>query len=362
MRNSTDPAQPSAPSSPLARDEDGRPIRLPEEAAAWRIRRHTRGRPRHQLDANKQPMVFPLSYTLNDAEEILPPGTYRLDLIDAGGKFLEITVPITVGLRNAEADDEPAVPERTANENVSASLPATTSDVRLVLEANVRSTQLAFQHHERMAETLRDGIRVLADAQADILKSFASARGFLRNSAAPQQLVLPPSKPADDDEDEDDDEEDEDDSAPPQDDRLMAFGMAAMTLVNNLMETFKAPKAAAGTPGPQKSVDFMKYLDWRRAVPKPPEEPTQPALPKLDINEPVPPAELMRLGLAVPPEMRGKLAAARARFTPDEEKRLLWLITAIDPAELPQILAELSTKSVDELVTLFRSQLAKVAA
>ncbi len=314
-------------------------------------------------------MVFPLSYTLNDAEEILPPGTYRLDLVDAEGKFLEITVPINVGLRNAEPDDDVAAPEVATNENVSASLPVTGSDVRLVLEANVRSTQLAFQHHERtltaslrMAETLRDGVQVLADANADILKSFASARGFLRNAAAPQQLALPPPKASESDDDDDVDE----DEAPPQDDRLMAFGLAAMTLVNNLMETFKGAKTTAeapGTHGQEKpAFDFMKYLDWRRAAPKPSVEPARAMQPKIDANEPIPPAELLRLAKAMPPEMHGKLAAVRSQFAPHEEKQLLWMIAAIDPAELPQILAEMATTSVDELVTLFRAQLAKPVA
>ena len=64
----------------------------------------------------------------------------------------------------------------------------------------------------------------------------------------------------------------------------------------------------------------------------------------------------------MPPELRGKLAEVRARLAPDEEKRLMKLITAIDPAELPEIFTDLMPNSVDELVTLFRVQLAKLAA
>ena len=240
------------------------------------------------------------------------------------------------------------------------------SDVRLVLEANVRSTQLAFQHHERtltaslrMAETLRDGVQVLAEAQADILKSFASARGFLRNASPP--LALPPPKPSEpaDDEDGDDDE----DAPPPADDRLMAFGMAAMTFVNNLMETFRGGQGPTGAPTTAKgaSFDLRSLLDWRRAVPQPSShrEPSEPT--KLDFYAPLNPADMLRLASALPAELREKLAGVRAQLAPDEEKRLMRLFAAIDPSELSAIVADLTPRSVDELVTLFRAQLAKLA-
>ncbi len=191
MRNTADPVAttPTYPTSPLANDEDGKSLRLPEDAAAWRVRRKTRGRPRHQLDGNKQPMRFPLSYTMNDIEDILPSGGYRLDLVDAKRQVLDLTMSIEVGeLRNADGVDE-VEREDVDAEPVSLLLSATASDMRLVLEANVRSMQAAFLHNERtlaaslrMAETLREGVHVLADAQADILKSVASSRGFLRNA------------------------------------------------------------------------------------------------------------------------------------------------------------------------------------
>lgn len=203
--------------SPLALDETGSPVALPEGGAGWRIRRHTRGRPKLQLDGNRQPMQFPLSYSLNDAEDILAPGTYRLDLVDAKGAPLEFTTQIHVGggLRNADVSESL---DDADNENPAARLPSTASDVRLVLEANVRSTQLAFQHNERtltaslrMADTLREGVQALAEAQADFLKSMSSARGFFRNAAPAPALPAPPAAndAGDDDDDDNDDESDE---------------------------------------------------------------------------------------------------------------------------------------------------------
>jgi len=97
---------------------------------------------------------------------------------------------------------------------VPTTLPNTTSDVRLVLEANVRATQMAFIHNQRtleiglrMAETLRDSVQVLAGSQADWIKSISSARGFFRNTGQPlapvevKQLTV---TTGDDDDDDDD--------------------------------------------------------------------------------------------------------------------------------------------------------------
>ncbi|HEX8114709.1 MAG TPA: hypothetical protein VF516_43565 [Kofleriaceae bacterium] len=192
------PHPPRSPSTvPLARDTDGNLIELPDGAVGWRIRRQTGGRPRLLLDVRKQPMLFPLDYTMADVEDVLSPGSYLLDVVDENGEPLGVTVAVSTGmLRNAESID----PDN-SNSNDSAatmptvvptSLPNTTSDVRLVLEANVRATQMAFIHNQRtleiglrMAETLRDSVQLLASSQADWIKSISSARGFFRNAGQP---------------------------------------------------------------------------------------------------------------------------------------------------------------------------------
>ena len=176
---------------PLARDQDGNPIELPEGAIGWRVRRQTGGRPRLLLDSKKQPMLFPLDYTVTDVEDILPPGNYLLDAVDKNGETLGVTVGLSIGMtRNAESVEPDN--ENNAPTVVPTTLPNTTSDVRLVLEANVRATQMAFIHNQRtleiglrMAETLRDSVQVLATSQADWIKSISSARGFFRNAGQP---------------------------------------------------------------------------------------------------------------------------------------------------------------------------------
>lgn len=182
---------------PLALDAEGNHIEIPEGAIGWRIRRQTGGRPRLVLDSRKQPMMFPLDYTIADVEDVLSPGNYLLDVVDKNGEPVGVTVAAAIGMpRNAESIE----PDNSNNSDgaatmpsvVPTSLPNTTSDVRLVLEANVRATQMAFIHNQRtleiglrMAETLRDSVQVLATSQADWIKSISSARGFFRNAGQP---------------------------------------------------------------------------------------------------------------------------------------------------------------------------------
>jgi hypothetical protein len=201
---------PKPTSVPLAHDDYGRPLAAPSQAAFWRVRRHTRGRPRNVTGADRQPLRVPLDFTADDLDAMLGAGTYRLDLCDVAGEPLGMTVMVPIG------DDESATANANAarvNEDAPCALPASASDVRLVLEANVRATQLAFAHNERtlmaslrMADTLRDGIRDLASAQASWINSLASARGFFRN-AQPTVVSVAPAKDSEGDEEDDRDDE-----------------------------------------------------------------------------------------------------------------------------------------------------------
>ena len=119
-------------------------------------------------------MQLSLSYSMADLDDILPPGSYKLDLVDRAGMPLGVTIDVEIGaLRNAAASESQDLDDGPI------SLSSGASDVRYVLEANVRSTQLAFQHNQRtleaglrMADTLREGIQSLAETQADWIKSF----------------------------------------------------------------------------------------------------------------------------------------------------------------------------------------------
>jgi hypothetical protein len=206
---------------PLARDGDGNFIELPENAIGWRIRRQTGGRPRIVLDSKKQPMQFPLDYTIADVEDVLAPGSYLLDVVDKNGDPVGVTIAVSIGMpRSAESVESDKDELESAPLVVPTTLPNTTSEMRLVLEANVRATQMAFIHNQRtletglrMAETLRDSVQVLATSQADWIKAMASARGFFRNAGPPVPPVevtqLTVRTGGGDDEDDDDDQGDD---------------------------------------------------------------------------------------------------------------------------------------------------------
>jgi hypothetical protein len=210
-------------SVPLARNSNG-PIDVPEEANHWRIRRHTGGRPRLVLGVDKQPLRLPLTMNEADLEDVLGPATYRLDLCDQAGNHLDVTVLITIGEPAAsdapkEADDRDPYPVPSV-----APLPSMGSELRLILEAHIRAMSASFQHNERTLTTalratdsLREGVRVLADAQAEWIKSIAGAKGYLRNAAAAPAVLpsAPPNVQAVSDEDDEGHEDEEDEDEPP---------------------------------------------------------------------------------------------------------------------------------------------------
>lgn len=293
-------------------------------------------------------MQLSLSYTMADLDDILSPGSYKLDLVDRSGAPLGLTIDVEIGTpRNATAfesqdlDDGPVA------------LTAGSSDVRYVLEANVRSTQLAFQHNQRtleaglrMADTLREGIQSLAETQADWIKSLVASRGFFRNGAMPQLAALPaPVQP-----EEETEEEAPDDVPASGTDRAMELGLAVVTLINNFMSRF--PSGSAPKQGGTK-FDVRSLFDWRHAS-KQGEE----ARASLGPAETEPrfksPAEAMA---ALPPDLVRKLFEVRAQLSADEQSQLMQLLSAIPPDELPAIAAQLESMSTDEVLVMVRKQL-----
>ncbi len=63
----------------------------------------------------------------------------------------------------------------------------------------------------------------------------------------------------------------------------------------------------------------------------------------------------------MPIEVRAKLMQVRQKLEPDEQTGMLTLVMNIPKADFPAIIDELTTKSVDEIVALFRKQLADLA-
>lgn len=297
-------------------------------------------------------MQLSLSYTMADLDDILPPGAYKLDLVDRSGMPLGVTIDVEIGsLRNAnpaesqDLDDGPVA------------LTAGASDVRYLLEANVRSTQLAFQHNQRtleaglrMADTLREGIQSLAETQADWIKSLVGSRGFFRNSATPQLAALPAPVQAEDDTDEEEEEEVPVSST----ERAMELGLAVVTLINNFMSR---PAAVAAPKQDGAKFDARSLFDWQHAARRGDEARAQhgatETAPRFNST-----AEVMA---ALPPDLVRKVFEVRGQLTPDEQSQLMQLLSAIPPDELPAIAAQLEPMSTEEVVAMLRTQLATPA-
>lgn len=261
--SSTNLASSSTPTVvPLARDDQGRPLPVPPDAAFWRVRRHTRGRPRNVTGADRQPLRLPLDFTEADLEAMFGSGTYRLDLCDAAGESLDVTATLSLG------DDESEHVDSASNELVpQPTLPVNASDVRLVLEANVRATQLAFSHNERtltaslrMADTLRDGLRDLANAQASWITAIASARGFFRNAAP--ALPVPIAETSSEEEP----EEDEADGEPARPDWIEMAQPLVATITESVVKAIM--NRSAKNDGNGRGFELRDILDWRHAAKK----------------------------------------------------------------------------------------------
>lgn len=294
-------------------------------------------------------MQLSLSYSMADLDDILPPGSYKLDLVDRAGMPLGVTIDVEIGgLRNAAASESQDLDDGPI------SLSGGASDVRYVLEANVRSTQLAFQHNQRtleaglrMADTLREGIQSLAETQADWIKSFIGSRAFLRNSAAPPLAALPEPTSTEDE------EYDEEEDVPPSGtDRAMELGLAVVTLINNFMSQFKgsgsAPKQGAA------KLDVRSLFDWRHAA-----EQGEAARSSDEAVENAPrPRTTAEVMASLPPALVSKVFAVRAQLTADEQSRLMQLLSVMPPEELVAIAASFESMSTEEVLATVRSQIA----
>jgi len=397
---------------PLARDQDGNPIVLPDDAMGWRIRRQTGGRPRLLLDAKKQPMAFPLDYTTADVEDILPPGNYLLDAVDKAGEPVGVTIGVSLGMpRNAEVvepDDE-----NQALAAVPAPLPGTTSEVRLVLEANVRATQMAFLHNQRtlelglrMAETLRDSVQVLANAQADWIKSVSSARGFFRNAAQPlppvevKQLTVQTGG-------EDNDEEEVDDTAGSEPAAAAHWSAPFVPIVHSVVQQLGpavmawATKQSMGGKGARDSgsstgsgsgsssedrspsLELRDFVDWQYAHQKQAAYREKKAAAKQVVDEqaerqaanaehaakltaaitaassPGPGIDVLKLMQMLPQRTAMKLMELQGALTPDEQTDVMKLFHSYGADGLADLLHTFDRISIEEATGFLRRLLAE---
>lgn len=306
---------------PLARDVQGNLLPVPEGTCAWRICRHTKGRPRIINGPDKQPARFPLDLTPEELLDSCGADTYRIYALDNVGNVIDYVTTFEGAheLRNAAPLDAPAVPVLRTQ--------ASGSDLRYALEAI-----------SQIAKTNADAMRAVAESQAEWIKSISSARGFFRN--APQVQLAAPI-----DADADEGEAKELDTKKHWIDSIMPIvGIVAQQLLASM-----SSKKDGATP----SFELGDLFDWRRAKSR---AEAIPALRDAPASEyaPIDPVAL-RAALA------SKAAAVGALLTVEERSRLMklapMLMKLADDPEISKILAELVAMSSEEAVAWIRTHL-----
>jgi hypothetical protein len=307
---------------PLARDAQGNLLAIPDGTRAWRISRHTKGRPRIVNGPDKQPARFPLDTTLEDLADACGADAYRVYAIDEVGTVIDYVTTVEVGreLRNASEPEVMLMP--------SPRVAAGSSDLRYALEAVAH-----------MARTNADAMRAVAESQAEWIKSISSARGFFRN--APQlQLSAPAEAEAGDD-------DDDDSEAERRPDWIEALQPVVGMVVQQLIASITAPKKPAIAGEQPVKLELADLFDWRRVERK-----------REDAQRPPLDSGALQQALA------GKAMAIGALLEPSEQARLMKLAPmlsklAADP-EISKMLAELVAMSVEDSAAWVRAHLDEI--
>ena len=158
---------------PLAHDSQGCKVAVPNGTTHWRVQRFTGGRPK------SLPGRFELDLTPEQLLDLCGPGHYRIEALDEYGKPLAEVAKIVVGMPTDGSTAEPA-----ANQHLRAI--TSTTDSRFMLET---IAQMSRAHSE--------SLQSLANAQADWIKTLATAKQLPRNAnpaALPLPSISPPSE------------------------------------------------------------------------------------------------------------------------------------------------------------------------
>ncbi len=123
----------------LARDQHGNAFEVPPEAAYWRVRRHTRGRPSTVLGPDGEPLYIPISWDKAELRGNRCCGSLRLEAVDADHQ------PVNAPVAYVEIadDDQAEAPSARSEEK---------EMVRVAFEAQTRmveAMQRAQVEHER---------------------------------------------------------------------------------------------------------------------------------------------------------------------------------------------------------------------
>ncbi len=315
---------------PLARDAQGNLLPLPDGTSAWRICRHTKGRPRIINGPDKQPARFPLDTTQDDLADACGADTYRVYALDEVGNVIDYvtTVETSREYRNAGDIETHVVPAlRTTSGG---------SDLRYALEAITH-----------IARVNADAMRAVAESQAEWIKSISSARGFFRN-APPLQLAAA----VDDDESDDVEPEHDDHEQQRTNDWIEKIQPLVGVAVQQLINAFGAGKKPTGGQSTSK-LELVDVLDWRRAAKKS-DGAQQEAAEEVEAIDPA----------ALQQALASKALAIATLLEPDERGRLMRIAPMFsrlvaDP-EIARLAAELVAMSNEDAAAWIRAHLAEI--
>ena len=153
--------------TPLARDAQGNPFPLPEEAAFWRVRRHTGGRPSAVIGPDGGPLFLPLSADHESLYDVgCSPGAYRLEAVDVQKR------PVGAPIAFIEVRDPEPQPFGQADV------------VRSAIEALTRT-------NEAMQRTQLERERASAARERELMNAqIESQRALIESQKSQMQLVV----------------------------------------------------------------------------------------------------------------------------------------------------------------------------
>lgn len=327
---------------PLAVDIHGAPIRVPDTATHWRVRRQTGGRPGPVFGPDGLALKLPLDATVHDLRGYgCAPGTYRLDAIDERERVVGATAHAHV-----EADVvEPSPPPLHSGPRD----PAIDGLVR-VMEAMQRSQaeqnkavmQLAMAVVDRGADKQVDVLGAVRQALRieDEITEAVNRRQDQIHAATPEPVVVAPPPPVD----------------VPVTDRILTFVNKAAELakvfgidpavVGAKFSDMVSASTAASSPTPG--------ADTHGAPAGPPEQDTPPpeAQPESAGAEPLP-APLDTSA----PAVREKMRAIWKELSKAEREGAAELVKQMSPSLLKQVEVGLLAMPVGDAVAYLRRQL-----
>jgi hypothetical protein len=237
----------------LAIDEEGEPFKVPPQVAGWRVRRAADGRGRPSLVyAKGKPLIARVDATHDDLLAVAGEGRYRLEAVDEYGHGVP-DVPIACTGPLTLVPNEASEPE-IGGELAVAGVPPQQSAGLFNLLCHVITLNTG------MMEKTINQVGVFMSGAAELLNAAHNAGITTRPPPPPPVVVVPESYA----------QEQGDEAPPPSGTSDWISVLIKETVAAAVPLIFAKLPSLAGMP-------LEALVDWRKAVPTPPEAPEVPA-------------------------------------------------------------------------------------